>query len=52
MHPAFSVIFFTTASGAGFGALAWLGCLALCGALPQRPAALVLLALGVMAALA
>ena len=36
MHPAFSVIFFTTASGAGFGALAWLGLLALCGALPPR----------------
>lgn len=25
MHPAFSVIFFTTASGFGFGLLAWLG---------------------------
>jgi sulfite dehydrogenase (quinone) subunit SoeC len=25
MHPAFSVIFFTTASGAGYGLLAWLG---------------------------
>src|SRR6188474_1537135 len=25
MHPALSVIFFTVASGAGFGMLAWLG---------------------------
>lgn len=25
MHPAYSVIFFTTASGAGYGLLAWLG---------------------------
>ena len=29
MHPAFSVIFFTTASGAGFGLLSWLGLLAM-----------------------
>src|SRR5258708_3185966 len=28
MHPALSVIFFTTASGAGYGLLAWLGILA------------------------
>lgn len=27
MHPAFSVIFFTTASGAGYGLLALLGVL-------------------------
>jgi DMSO reductase anchor subunit len=46
MHPAFSVIFFTTASGAGFGALAWLGLLALCGSLPPRLSVLVALALG------
>ena len=25
MHPAYSVILFTTASGAGYGLLAWLG---------------------------
>jgi hypothetical protein len=36
MHPAFSVIFFTTASGAGFGLLAWFGLLALAGGLPAR----------------
>ena len=46
MHPAFSVIFFTTASGAGFGALAWLGLLALAGALPPRVSTLVALGLG------
>src|SRR5688572_23497028 len=46
MHPAFSVIFFTTASGAGFGLLAWLGALALAGALPPRLASLVLLGTG------
>src|SRR5687768_16431581 len=46
MHPAFSVIFFTTASGAGFGLLFWLGLLALAGGLPPRAAALTLLALG------
>jgi sulfite dehydrogenase (quinone) subunit SoeC len=27
MHPAYSIIFFTTASGAGYGLLAWLGVL-------------------------
>jgi len=52
MHPAFSVIFFTTASGAGFGALAWLGMLALCGALPPRLSTLVALALGAALAVA
>ena len=36
MHPAFSVIFFTTASGAGFGLFAWLGWLALSDHLPGR----------------
>ena len=35
MHPAFSVIFFTTASGAGYGLLALLGVLAPYGALPR-----------------
>lgn len=29
MHPAFSVIFFTTLSGAGYGLMAWIGALAL-----------------------
>jgi sulfite dehydrogenase (quinone) subunit SoeC len=35
MHPAFSVIFFTTASGAGFGLLVMLALLAVLGQLPQ-----------------
>lgn len=34
MHPAYSVIFFTTASGAGFGLLAWLGLFNAFGLLP------------------
>jgi sulfite dehydrogenase (quinone) subunit SoeC len=34
MHPAYSVIVFTTASGAGLGLLAWLGLLAMLGAIP------------------
>ena len=34
MHPAYSVIFFTTASGAGYGLLAWLGLLAAFALLP------------------
>jgi DMSO reductase anchor subunit len=34
MHPAFSIIFFTTAAGAGYGLLAMLGVLAACGLLP------------------
>lgn len=46
MHPAFSVIFFTTASGAGFGLLAWLGMLSVSGALPPRMTTLVALVLG------
>jgi DMSO reductase anchor subunit len=37
MHPAYSVIFFTTAAGAGYGLLALLGILAAFGALaPER----------------
>ena len=36
MHPALSVIFFTTASGAGYGLLAWVAVAALTGALPAR----------------
>lgn len=35
MNPAFSVIFLTTASGAGYGMLVWLGVLGVFGALPQ-----------------
>jgi sulfite dehydrogenase (quinone) subunit SoeC len=34
MHPAYSVIFFTTASGAGYGLLALMGLLNACGYLP------------------
>lgn len=34
MHPAYSVIFFTTATGAGYGLLALLGLLAATGAVP------------------
>ena len=37
MHPAYSVIFFTTASGAGYGLLAWLGLLAAFGLAPPDP---------------
>ena len=37
MHPAFSVIFFTTASGAGYGILALLGLFATFGWLPLKP---------------
>lgn len=36
MHPALSVIFFTTASGAGYGLLAWIAVAAMAGALPVR----------------
>ena len=35
MHPALSVILFTTASGAGYGMLFWLGLLAPLGLLPD-----------------
>lgn len=37
MHPARSVILFTTASGVGYGLLIWLGVLALVEAVPQDP---------------
>jgi sulfite dehydrogenase (quinone) subunit SoeC len=37
MHPAFSIIFFTSASGAGYGLLALLGVLAPLGILPPDP---------------
>ena len=36
MHPAFSVIFFTTASGAGYGLLVWLGVFGALGLLPAE----------------
>ncbi len=35
MHPAYSVIFFTVASGAGFGLFIWLGLAPLAGAPPE-----------------
>jgi DMSO reductase anchor subunit len=50
MHPAFSIIFFTAASGAGYGLLAMLGILAACGLLPPDRA-LGLISLGVALAL-
>src|SRR5688572_28215268 len=34
MHPAYSIVFFTTATGAGYGLLALLGLLAAVGAVP------------------
>jgi DMSO reductase anchor subunit len=37
MHPALSVIFFTTLSGAGYGLLFWAACAALGGQVPARP---------------
>lgn len=37
MHPAYSVIVFTTLSGAGLGLLIWLALLALLGAVPADP---------------
>lgn len=37
MHPAYSVIFFTTASGAGYGLLFFLGALGALGVVPQTP---------------
>ncbi len=38
MHPAYSVIFFTTASGAGYGVLIWMALLAATGAVAPSPA--------------
>jgi DMSO reductase anchor subunit len=49
VHPALSIIIFTTASGTGYGLLAWIGLLAPNGALPltrQFGAVSVLVALG------
>lgn len=50
MHPAFSVIFFTTLSGTGYGLLFWLGLLVSGGMAARRPM-LVLVALLVAALL-
>src|SRR5438045_190937 len=36
MHPAYSVILFTTASGAGLGLLAWLALLVVLGVVPDE----------------
>ena len=38
MHPSFSIIFFTTVSGAGYGLLAILGIYGALGLLPHDPA--------------
>jgi DMSO reductase anchor subunit len=37
MHPAYSVIVFTTASGAGYGLLIWLAVAAILGLVPRDP---------------
>ncbi|MEH6547202.1 MAG: DmsC/YnfH family molybdoenzyme membrane anchor subunit, partial [Sneathiella sp.] len=53
MHPAASVIFFTTASGAGYGILVLLGILVPLGYLPTEPwfgAVTLILALGLVSA--
>lgn len=46
MNPAMSVIFFTSASGAGYGLWIWLALLALCGVPIERIHSLIALALG------
>src|SRR6266700_290688 len=38
MHPAYSVILFTTASGAGYGLLLWLAAAAALNLVPRNPA--------------
>jgi DMSO reductase anchor subunit len=49
MNPAPSIVFFTTASGAGYGMLFWLGLLRPIGLLPKAPAfALVCLGLALL----
>lgn len=53
MHPSFSIIFFTTLSGAGYGLLAMLGIYGALGLLPHEPAFVVvamLLAFGAIGA--
>jgi DMSO reductase anchor subunit len=52
MHPAFSVIFFTSVSGAGFGLLAWLGALLACGRQPSPMLTIAALLLGAVLAAA
>ena len=57
MNPAFSVVFLTTAAGAGYGMLAWLGVLDALGVLPRSgwfgvPAVAVALALAAAGLLA
>jgi sulfite dehydrogenase (quinone) subunit SoeC len=58
MNPAFSVIVFTTLSGAGYGLLAWTGMAALAGAAPPASLlvatllALVLVTVGLLSSLA
>lgn len=58
MHPAFSVIFFTTLSGAGYGLLAWTAVAALAGTMPAGPLlvsvalALALVTVGLLSSLA
>ena len=37
MHPAYSVILFTTASGAGYGLLIWLAAAAALNLVPRDP---------------
>jgi DMSO reductase anchor subunit len=48
MNPALSVIFFTSASGAGYGVWIWLALLVLCGVPLERAHGLTTLALGTM----
>lgn len=48
MHPSFSVIFFTTFSGAGYGLWFWLGLMAATGQPLQRTPTLITLALGLV----
>lgn len=50
MHPAFSVIAFTTLSGAGYGLLFWLGLLVIAGQAARAPL-LILIALAIAFAL-
>jgi DMSO reductase anchor subunit len=58
VHPAFSVIFFTTLSGTGYGLLFWSALAALSGRMPARPLlvatalALVLVTVGLLSSLA
>ena len=51
MHPAYSVIVFTCASGAGYGMLVWLGVAALAGTWGPRSTGMTLAALGLSFAL-